>query len=174
MEPETDSTAISKMPRRMPALKVVLRYLKHQLKLGGRMRLRWRRLVSALVTFGTALGITLGISIFAPTSASAWSAGYIYVSYPTWLNNCPQGGSVKGIFAAVDGMWSAPASGDWGDDLVYPRVRLGDWNTISARNFCSKWGLSRRGLLGSNYLGTFYPTRYNQTFWVGPAGQSHN
>jgi hypothetical protein len=81
---------------------------------------------------------------------------------------------VRGGHAAIDGLWSTPPAGDWGDDLVYPHVRLNGWNTISAENLCT-----RPWYQGGNYWGpatsvNIYPTRYNQTFWVGPAGRTHN
>jgi hypothetical protein len=107
-------------------------------------------------------------------SASAYSVSNVYVSYPTWLANCPAGGSVVGIYAANGALWSTPAGGDWGDDLVYTRVYLYTSNTVSAQVFCS-----RPWWKGGNYWGpavqaVIYPTRTGQTFWVGPIGQTHN
>ena len=135
------------------------------------MRLKGkRRVLAALVTVGVALGLS-GTAVAVAGPASAWTAGYIYVSFPTWLGNCPQGGNVIGINAAVDGMWSG---GDWGDDLVYPRVRLNDWNTISAQNFCRQWGRPGGGYWAPATSTRFYPTRNNQTVWVGPAGWQRN
>ncbi len=98
----------------------------------------------------------------------------VYVSFPTWLGNCPGGGSVTRIYAANGNIWSTPPNGDWSDDLIYPRVNLNSSNQISAQLYCS-----RPWYQGGDYWGpavgvSIYPTRGGQTFWVGPAGQSHN
>jgi hypothetical protein len=129
-----------------------------------------RRLRSTLTAVTLAVGL-VGAAVVAASPAQAWTAGHIYVSFPAWLGNCPQGGNVVGINAAVDGMWTG---GDWGDDLVYPRVRVGDWNTVSAQNFCKQSGRPGGGYWAPAVSVRFYPTRSNQTVWVGPGGWRRN
>lgn len=119
------------------------------------------------------LGFVGSVAVL-PTSAHAWTASNVYVSYPTWLGNCPGGGNVIGIYSASGNLWSTPATGDWGDDLIYPRVYLYTSNTISAQVFCS-----RPWWKGGNYWGpavsaSITPTRGGQTFWLGPWGQRRN
>lgn len=113
-----------------------------------------------------------------PTALSqpAYAAGNgnVYVSFPTWLANCPGGGSVTGIYAANGNIWSTPAGGDWGDDLIYPRVQMYANNQISAQNYCNRPWYDGGSYWGPAVSVTIYPTRGGQTFWVGPAGQSHN
>jgi hypothetical protein len=81
---------------------------------------------------GTALS---GAALGAPPAQAA-TIGYVYISFPKWLANCPNGGAVKTIWAD-DGwqVWNADA----GDDLIYGRVALGQTNTISYTLFCAKW-----------------------------------
>jgi hypothetical protein len=113
---------------------------------------------------------------FAAASSQA-SYGNVYVSFPTWLGNCPGGGSVVDINASNSNVWSTPAGGDWGDDLIYPRVVMfvgAPYNQISAQNLCS-----RPWYRGGNYWAPavsagISPSRNGQTFWIGPLGQSHN
>lgn len=127
-----------------------------------------------LVAAATAAMLTLGGIMATSSIAHAYPYGNVYVSFPTWLANCPSGGSVTGINAAVGNIWVTPAGGDWGDDLVYPRVNLYANNTISAQNYCNRPWYRGGGYWAPAVQVTFYPTRNGQTFWVGPAGQSHN
>lgn len=129
-----------------------------------------RTLAIAVATAFLAIAGVAGLS----SPAQAAPVGNVYVSFPTWLANCPGGGSVTGINAAVGNLWVTPAGGDWGDDLVYPRVNLNANNTISAQNFCARPWWQGGGYWAPAVSVTFRPTRNGQTFWVGPAGQSHN
>jgi hypothetical protein len=135
----------------------------------SRLPRRLRRAVVAALAVATA-----GVGALALTASAAQAYPYsnVYVSFPTWLGNCPGGGSVTGIFGANGNIWST--AGDWGDDLIYPRVNLNANNAVSAKVFCSRplWR-------GGNYWGpavsaNIRPTRGGQTFWIGPFGQSHN
>jgi len=105
-------------------------------------------------------------SVAAPTAsaATAWN----YISLPTWLGNCPGGGSVKFLQVSVGNTWSG---GDWGDDLVYARVNLYQSQAVVARGYCQAgsrwyWGPASHQMI--------YPTRQGQTWWTGPAGVRHN
>jgi hypothetical protein len=120
--------------------------------------------------------VALAAAIVALGTATAQAAPYanVFVSYPTWLGNCPAGGSVSGIYAANGALWSTPASGDWGDDLIYPRVNLNAGNQISAQPYCSRPWYRGGDYWGPAVSANIRPTRSGQTFWIGPAGQAHN
>jgi hypothetical protein len=93
-----------------------------------------RRLILSLV-----LVLLITLLVVAPTASSrSLSVGNVYVSYPTWMANCPGGGKVIGIHAANGMLWSTPPQGDWGDDLIYPRVNLNARNPISAQLYCKR------------------------------------
>jgi hypothetical protein len=119
-----------------------------------------------LVISGTALSVLFASIIGAPTASAA--DGWNYISLPTWLGNCPTGGSVKQLSVSVGNTWSG---GDFGDDLVYARVRMNEDQTVVAQGLCYQGSRTYWGPASSN---TIHPTRQNQTWWVGPAGVSHN
>jgi hypothetical protein len=106
--------------------------------------------------------------------AEAAGNANVYIAYPTFDGSCPNGGKVTGIWAANGNIWSTPSGGDWGDDLIYPRVNLYTWNQISAQPYCSRPWYDGGGYYGVPSSVSIYPTRNGMTFWVGPLGQSHN
>lgn len=114
------------------------------------------RLIAALALVVT--GVVAG-----PSPASAWTRGNVWVNFGSW--NCPSGGSVVGIYWAVDGYSSGPASGDWGDNVIYPSVRVGSgsYNTLSYQLFCKKWGYTYRAAAGQKYL-TPYKSGLSYTY----------
>jgi hypothetical protein len=126
-----------------------------------------QRLAAAAVAAAAVTGtVTAGAG-----PAEAATTGYIYISVPSWLGNCPNGGSVIGAYGVVDVMGQQR---DYGDDLVYVRARIGDYNTITAQAYCSSswqypipyWGPA------SQYR--VYINRSGETVWQGPAGVRHN
>jgi hypothetical protein len=141
----------------------------------GNAAIAIRRVLGRRALVATIASCAIIASVAAASSQASY--GNVYVSFPTWLGNCPGGGNVVGIYAANSYIWSTPATGDWGDDLIYPGVVMfagAPYNQISAQNICS-----RPWYRGGNYRSTpvsasIYPTRNGQTFWVGPFGQSHN
>lgn len=104
---------------------------------------------------GTLVG-ALGAGLLFAGSAGAWTAGNVWVNFaPT---NCPTGGSVVGIVWAVDNYSSGPAGGDWGDNVIYPRVRVGSgaYNTLTYEVRCKKWGWRvYRGKAGQKSLSPY-------------------
>jgi hypothetical protein len=74
---------------------------------------------------------------------------------------------VTGIVAATD-YWST--NWDWGDDLVYGKVALGQRNNINATVYCNKWPGYYRYVFRNDVV----PTRNNQTLWVGVGGWTRN
>ena len=117
--------------------------------------------------------------MIAALSASGTNAatGYIYIAFPTWLGNCPKGGSVT-IINATTGpygeLWSTPAGGDKGDDKIYAKVLFNTNNLVTYQNFCRKGILGLSSYWDAAWQVTIRPTRSGQTFWVGRLGQSHN
>ena len=125
---------------------------------------RTKRLITSLVL---AILVALGMGVVVAPAAQAASVGYVYISFPTWLANCPKGGNAT-IIWADDNLqtWNADA----GDDLIYGKVWLNQWNSVQYTLYCNKGpGYYQPGLSTS-----FVPTRNNQTIWVGPAGWSRN
>lgn len=114
---------------------------------------------SLMMLLGTLLG---GQSV-----AQATTFGWVYISFPTWLGNCESGGKVTGIVAATD-YWST--NWDWGDDLVYGKVALGQRNHVNATVYCNKWPGYYRYVFRDDVV----PTRNNQTLWVGATGWTRN
>jgi hypothetical protein len=115
-----------------------------------------KRLKPAVVATIVAAGLVgAGAS---PASASYYGNAYLVVG--NW--NCIGGGSVVGVGGAVDNVWSG---GDWGDNIIYPRVRVGDTNTFNGWAYCSRpWW--RGGDYRINVIWKqFRPTGNNQTFW---------
>lgn len=59
-----------------------------------------------------------------------------------------------------------PAGGDWGDNVIYPRVRVGAGahNTLSYQTICKKWGwYTYRGVVGQRSL-TPYKSGLSYTY----------
>ena len=96
-----------------------------------------RRTVRSLVA---AVAVTIGTVALAISPAHAWSRGNVWVNFGSW--NCPAGGSVVGIYWAVDNFSVGPPGGDWNDNVIYPSVRVGSgaYNTLSYELRCRKWG----------------------------------
>jgi hypothetical protein len=119
-----------------------------------------RRLLRPLVLLATTAALAAAVA--AP--AQAWTAGNVWVNFGSW--NCPGGGSVAGVYWAVDGFSAGPAGGDWGDNVIYPRVRVGAgaYNTLSYTVKCQKWGwYPTGGVTGQRYL-TPYRSGISYTF----------
>jgi hypothetical protein len=97
-------------------------------------------------------------------TAQSASASYVGHAYIVVSNaNCVGGGQVTGIFGAVDTVWSG---GDWGDNIIYPAVRIGASNTFNARAYCDRPWWDPRGDYWVNIIWkVFTPSYNNQTFW---------
>jgi hypothetical protein len=87
-----------------------------------------------------ALSMMLSVSLLNAAPAAAYTSGNVWVNFSSTM--CTGGGSVVGIYWAVDNYSSGPASGDWGDNTIYPKVRVGtnSYNTLSFSLYCKKWG----------------------------------
>jgi hypothetical protein len=142
--------------------------------------------MSRLKRFRAALlAATLGGVAFLGTvsSAEAASAGWIYVSLPTWLNNCPGGGSVDMPRVTTFGQSTGVSDyrSDIGDDLVYIRAEIGGQTQFVGNGRCKLryWDAYNRVYKIKYYDGpafsqTIYVDRNNQTVWVGPGGIRKN
>jgi hypothetical protein len=95
--------------------------------------------------------------------AHAWTRGNVWVNFGTW--NCPSGGNVVGVYWAVDNYSSGPAQGDWGDNVIYPSVRVGSGasNVLSYQLMCKKWGYTYRGVVSQRTL-TPYKSGLSYTY----------
>ncbi|MFD0267427.1 hypothetical protein ACFVGY_12640 [Streptomyces sp. NPDC127106] len=127
------------------------------------LKARLKKLSVAL----SVLGLALSGTVATQGTAQAASYGWVYISYPKWLGNCPNA-TVTGIQGYTD-YWST--NWDWGDDLVYGKVALGQRNTVIGNLFCKRPG-------GGYYQAVarydVVPTRNGQTVWVGPTGWTRN
>src|SRR3954454_1006579 len=131
----------------------------------GRRRAR-RVLASVLVPLGMALGLA-GMA----TAASAAGPVYVYVSLPTWLGNCPGGGTVRYLDVTT---WSSSATdhkADYGDDLVYIKAAYRDDTTVVSKPLCYQ---GSKTYWGPESYRTISATRQGQTWWIGPGGVRNN
>jgi len=137
-----------------------------------------RRILAVLLAVGMAISLgAFGVS----GKAEAATYAYVYISFPTWMGNCPGGGSVRAINGSVTGQ-NTPNSWnlnewDMGDDLIYARVALKKPNKVSVGVWCGKAARSRPGILARaahSVSNTITPTRANQTVWVGNRGVRYN
>jgi hypothetical protein len=127
-----------------------------------------KRFIAAALAVLT-LGTAGAMSMAAPASASG--GVWVYVSTPTWLANCPSGGSVRYLAVST---WSTSVTdykADGGDDLVYIQAANRDNTQVVAQPLCYNGSRSYWGPASSNNI---YATRNGQTWWVGPAGTRHN
>ncbi|MDA5282328.1 hypothetical protein ACWGHM_02470 [Streptomyces sp. NPDC054904] len=108
--------------------------------------------------------MAMGVVGLSAAPASAWTGGNVWVNFGSW--NCPGGGSVVGVYWGVDAYSSGPAGGDWGDNVIYPRVRVGSgaYNTLSYQVMCKKWGwYTYRGVVSQRTL-TPYKSGVSYTY----------
>ncbi|MFJ8077630.1 hypothetical protein ACIQ7Q_27815 [Streptomyces sp. NPDC096176] len=108
--------------------------------------------------------MAMGVVGLTAAPASAWTGGNVWVNFGSW--NCPGGGSVVGVYWGVDAYSSGPAGGDWGDNVIYPRVRVGSGahNTLSYQVMCKKWGwYTYRGVVSQRTL-TPYKSGVSYTY----------
>ncbi|MFI5843857.1 hypothetical protein ACIA8K_29575 [Catenuloplanes sp. NPDC051500] len=111
-------------------------------------------------------------SLLAAAPASA-ATGSIYVSLPTWLGNCPLGGSVKYVGMSSYSGSTSGYSSDSGDDLAYLRVGINESVQLVGQGICFKSG--RPPQYNTPVVNVVVrPTRHGQTFWVGPGGVRSN
>ncbi len=120
------------------------------------------RLIAAVA----AISIVAAFTALAAPSASAAYAGNVWVIYQNNRTNCPGGGNVVGISAAVGDIWTTGGGGDWGDNIIYPRVLIGAWNVISAQVWCKlPWYQGSRIYPGTPSQHTFYASYPGQNLW---------
>ena len=105
----------------------------------------------------------------APAAASG--ATYNYIVMPTWQGNCPGGGSVTWVAASSFSASTSGTAADGGDDIVYLRVGYRENVTIVGNVRCTTWWGTYNGPAVSVSI---YPTRYQQAWYIGPKGVTHN
>lgn len=97
---------------------------------GRRLRIRLGMMATVAVS-----AVALLVGMAAPASAAN---GNVWINFSNTM--CTGGGSVVGVYWAVDNVSSGPAGGDWGDNVIYPTVRIGAQSTLSFTLMCKKWG----------------------------------
>lgn len=116
----------------------------------------------------TAALIAVGITLVPMLPAQA-ADGWVYVV----VNNrvCGQSGvQVRGILMNdLQSGWTTSTKWDNGDNIIYPRVRLGVKNQLSIQVRCEKKvALFFWQPVGYRTLTAYItPTKTGQTFWVG-------
>lgn len=125
-----------------------------------------RRVRTAFTAIAAAGLVAAGLGLAAPAQAAD---SWVYISLPTWLGNCPGGGSVKMVYLSVGDTWST--AGDAGDDIVYAKVHLNQSQPVTGEGLCYK---GSQTYYGPAFYQDITPTRLKQTWWVGPGGTSHN
>ena len=121
-----------------------------------------RVLKNATAAFVLAIGIVLGVAL--PAQAAD---GWVYVV----VNNsvCPAGSAVRGILINDTQSGFTTTSWDNGDNIVYPRVKLGVRNQLNIQARCDKrvalffWQPTGYRTV----VGYITPTGTGQTFWIG-------
>jgi len=130
-----------------------------------RTRRRKHIIAAGLLASGAAF-----TSAMPSTPAHAAGRTWVYVSMPTWLGNCPRGGSVKYLNVSTWGSVT-DCRADGGDDLVYIGAAMNENTTVVARGLCYNGQNTQWGPAVSVNIRA---TRQNQTFWIGPAGVRNN
>jgi len=120
--------------------------------------------VAAMVT-----SVVLGLC----TTSTAFAAGstYNYIVMPVWQGNCPGGGNVTWVGASSFSASTSGTAADSGDDIVYLRVGYRESVNIVGAVRCTAWWGTYNGP-AVNVL--IYPTRFQQAWYIGPNGVSHN
>ncbi len=114
-----------------------------------------RASVLSVVLFATAS------SAMVPTASAAEPGNAnSYLVVNNW--RCVGGGRVTGVFGAVD---RTSAYGDWGDNIIYPRVVKGVTNQFNGRAYCDRPWYRGGGYWINVILWNFKPTASGQTFW---------
>lgn len=129
-----------------------------------------RRLRARTVALLAVAGSAIAIPLMSTAAADAAGYGWDYISLPTWLGNCPGGGSVRYEYVTIGITWSGNNAG-WNNDLVYGEVVVGQDQFVVAQGLCYN---GSRSYWGPAVYQTIHPTRSNQTWWIGPAGVTHN
>lgn len=128
--------------------------------------------ISRVVAVVVAAALAVAGAFTTAPAAHASGATYIYLVMPTWQGNCPGGGSPVWVGAASWSSSTSASAADWGDDIVYLRVGYYETVHITGNVICRTWwGLQYNGPAVSQYI---YPTRYQQAWYVGPNGATHN
>ncbi len=105
----------------------------------------------------TSIMLALGLGTVAAQPAQAGATGHVYLV--VFNSRCVSGGTVKQITGAVDWVWSG---GDYGDNIIYPRVEFHRWNAFNGRALCVNG--SKSYWINIPYW-QFYPTAWNQAFY---------
>ena len=119
-----------------------------------------------MVAFATTVAAVFGLIAF-PSPASA-ADGWVYVVVNDRVCGSP-GVKVRGILANVRETGWTTSKWDNGDNIVYPKVRLGRNNLFTAQIRCEKkvayFWWTTVGYRTISY--TIKPTKHKQTIWVG-------
>ena len=104
--------------------------------------------------------IALGVVAFAQPAAAANANAWVIVQN----NNCRAGGSIIN-FSGVTVLPTGWVGGDYGDNILYPVVRLGVQNQMYGWAWCYRpW--YKGGAYWINIIKYFTPTYPNQNIWL--------
>lgn len=99
-----------------------------------------------------------GVVVGAAPAQAEVTAGNVWVNFGK--SNCP-GGKIVSINWAVDNFSSGPSAGDIGDNVIYPKVRIGTSNVLSYQLWCKFGRVLYQGPAGQK---TLTPARSGQSF----------
>lgn len=136
-----------------------------------------KRTLRLSLACAAALIVPAATTVVTPGEAQGASVGWAYIAFPTWLGNCgAAGGSVYAVQAMVGGT-DVTRGFDFGDDIIYAKVKLKQSQDVSAQVWCSQRkpkSKPARFLLSHAVSQKIKPTRDKQTAWVGPGGVRYN
>ncbi|WP_427019346.1 hypothetical protein ACQCSX_22580 (plasmid) [Pseudarthrobacter sp. P1] len=123
-----------------------------------------RKSVAALAAVAA---ILLG-GVAPANAATANVDGWVYVVVNNSACGKTNSAQVRGILGSDTTSGWTLTRWDMGDNIIYPRVRLGTSNSLSLQVRCYKWSGAVWMPVGfTTVVGKFTPTRTGQAFWVG-------
>lgn len=111
-----------------------------------------------------ALSFSFAPAVGQPAEAATYK--WVYIVMPRWQGNCAAGGNVTAIQASVGGIWST--NWDYGDDIVYGKVRIGANQQLSYNLYCNRGWM--RGGYYQAWAVNIRPPSWARTIFVGPWG----
>lgn len=125
------------------------------------------RLATLSVRFALAIAVAGGGLFVAPPTRAHAADAWVYVVVNDRVCGTP-GTRARGILANVQPTGWTSRKWDFGDNIIYPKVRLNRQNTFRGQIACQrKYGPSWITVGYRTVVQNFKPTRHKQTIWLG-------